>query len=117
MGWTFSSFAFSADMINYIGHACLDHRHTGNNRFHSGNAHPVNGDSGRRCRDAGQQGCDAGYVERIDRLHAAPIADIIDDRRINTGSIDSSFHRYTGDGGCVTVTQGPAEGSNSGSAG
>ena len=86
----------NASCQNNVRHSGLNHGHTGNYRFHSGNADPVDSGCSHRIRNPGHQRSHSGYIQRIVMFHTTAIPDIIDHCRIDSGTLDSFFHGNTG---------------------
>jgi len=100
-----------------IGHAGLDHGHSRNHGFHSGNADPVDGGGRHRIRNACQECGNPCRVQGIMMFQAAPVTHIINQGGIDIGPSDGFFHGDTGQGGAVQILQASAERADGGSTG
>jgi hypothetical protein len=100
-----------------LRHACLYHRHARDDRFHAGDADPVDRYRGDGLRDPRHQSGDAGDVEGVHRLHTAAETDVVDERGIDPCSVYRLPHHDTPESGAVRIAKRTAEGADSGPAG
>jgi hypothetical protein len=100
---------FDAAAQNDIRYSRLDHGHTGNHGFHTGNANPVDGDPVNRVRNLRHQRRYSADIQGVMVLAAAAEPDIINNHRIDTGAPHGFFHGDAGNHGAVGILQCAAE--------
>ena len=87
-GWTILFDPAGQNDFRHTGH---DHCGSGKNRLHTGDADPVYGGSWNRIRYARQQRADSSDVQAFFGLHAAAVANIIDQCRIDARPLTASL--------------------------